>query len=529
MMMMRLRLFITTIVLSALLAVLSHPTVLFGVHFPDLGFLAWVAYLPLFGGLSSLGYRDRFKAAFLFGLLFYSGSMYWLYTAMHGFGNLSPGISVLVLLILVIVLSLYLAVIPLLSRFLESRLGLPLFWTLPLVWVSVEWMRTHWPLGGFPWSQVGYALAGFPAWIQIADLTGVYGVTALILWANLAGVEIFRFLKERKNGARFPLFRASFVAFLILGTYLYGVERNLGIGEKLQKAPKFKVGLLQGNIPQDEKWLFEKADEIIRIYQKMSHTVFLSGVDLAIWPESSFPYEVALDEPSQLKWVGSFPKDVIIGSVTYESKGRIPQDLLFAPPGTPIHNTTFLLHPDGGIEAAYHKQHLVPYGEYIPLKEILPFVRKLTAQIGEFERGTGYVLLTSDSVRMGPLICYEDIFPQIARNHVLIGADLLVNVSNDAWYGDSSALPQHLNFSVFRAVENRRSLVRSTNTGMTATIDPLGHVQKIIPPFQRETLIDEVAILKDLSFYTRGGDLFAFFCMTFTVVTLGWGILCRKN
>jgi apolipoprotein N-acyltransferase len=261
----------------------------------------------------------------------------------------------------------------------------------------------------------------------------------------------------------------------------------------------------------------------------MSHTVFLSGAEVAIWPESSFPYEVALDHPTLLKAAGSFPKDLIVGTVTYESKGRTPPELLYAPPGTPIHNTALLLRPDGGIGGAYHKQHLVPYGEYIPLKEVLPFVRKLTAQIGEFERGSGYVLLPSGPVQMGPLVCYEDIFPEIARNHVRFGANLLVNVSNDAWYGDSSALVQHLNFSVFRAVENRRSLVRSTNTGITATLDPLGRVQKILPPFQRDTLIDEVAILKDLSFYTKWGDVFAYFCMTFTIVTLGWGVLCRKN
>ena len=128
---------------------------------------------------------------------------------------------------------------------------------------------------------------------------------------------------------------------------------------------------------------------------------------------------------------------------------------------------------------AYHKQHLVPYGEYIPLKTILPFLDKLTAHVGEFDAGESYATLNSGEARMGPLICYEDIFPDISRNQTRKGANLLINMTNDAWYGDSSALPQHLSFSPFRAVENRRSLVRATNNGMTATLDPLGRIQKI--------------------------------------------------
>jgi apolipoprotein N-acyltransferase len=512
------------ILLSALLAIFSHPAVFFGYRFPNLGFLAWVAYVPLLLLLSKKSGWQQWKAAFFFGVLFYSGATYWLYTAMNQFGKLSPAISVIVLMILVVILAAFFSIIFPLSRFIEQNLKIPRFWSLPLVWVGVEWFRSHWPLGGFPWCQLGYSQAGYPSFIQFADLTGVYGVTAMVVWGNLALVEVSSFKSRVARHA--SLF--SFIA-LIIAVVIYGSFAQSRISQEIKSSPKFRVGLLQGNIPQDEKWLVERAPEIIQTYQTMTHQAFFLGADIALWPEASYPYDLSLDRPEDLKLLGEYPKDVVIGAVTYESWQLMHSGIKYVPLGIPIHNTAFLIHTDAEKDGVYHKQHLVPYGESIPLKKYIPFLGKLTAQVGEFEPGSKFTLLNSGEAKLGMLICYEDIFPEISRGHVNEGANLLANLSNDAWYGDSSALPQHLSFSIFRAIENRRSLIRSTNTGLTATVDPLGRIQKILSPFHRDILIDEVSLMSHLSFYSKRGDLFAYACLGLTGVMLIWSVYRRYH
>lgn len=527
--------------ISAFLATLSHPVVIKGFPFPSLGFLAWFAYIPLLLILEKRSSRDQLKLAFLFGVFFYSGSMYWLYTALNSFGNLSPLISVAVLLLLILILSTYFGLIFFLSASLEKLLKISRFWILPLVWILVEWCRNHWPVGGFPWGQIGYSQARYPLVIQIADLAGVYGVTAFLVWINLAGVEILKLLvpkyvfpltptlsSEERGKKDYPALLGErvlvgrlrgnflFILILCLAVFIYGFYSKKNIAEKNQNVPKLRVALLQGNIPQSEKWLRQKANVILGIYLGMTQQALLQEVDLLIWPESAYPFEISLEEPDFPKRFRSlftesanathFPK-LLLGAVTFE--GKLLPEMSYVPPEYPIHNSALLVDPLTHEMQSYHKQHLVPYGEYIPLKELLPFVKKLTAQMGEFQPGKIFNPLVFGVVRIGSLICYEDVFPEIARGHTNAGANLLVNLSNDAWYGNSSALPQHLNFSIFRAVENRRSLVRATNTGSTAFIDPTGNVQITLPTFTKDLLIGETSLLDSPNtFYSRFGDVF---------------------
>lgn len=311
-----------------------------------------------------------------------------------------------------------------------------------------------------------------------------------------------------------------FISFLICTIFLYGFYSKKNITEKNQNAPKLRVALLQGNIPQSEKWLREKSNEILGIYLGMSRQALLQEVDLLIWPESAYPFEISLEQPEFPKQFRSLftesasfthsPK-LLFGAVTFE--GKLPPEATYVPPEFPIHNSALLLDPLTDEMQSYHKQHLVPYGEYIPLKELLPFVKKLTAQMGEFQPGKIFTPLVFGEVRIGSLICYEDVFPEIARGHTNAGANLLINLSNDAWYGNSSALPQHLNFSIFRSVENRRSLVRATNTGATALIDPIGNVQITLPTFTKDLLIGETSLIDSPhTFYSRFGDVFVWGC-----------------
>ncbi|MFO1518937.1 MAG: apolipoprotein N-acyltransferase [bacterium] len=502
--------------LSVALAIFSHPTVLFNIHFPNLGFLAWFAYVPLFWVLTRRSPAQTFKIAFGFGFFFYLGSNYWLYLAMNQYGNLSPSISVLVLVILAVVLALYLSVAFVVASFVERRRGIDAFWVLPIAWVAGEWCRSHWPLGGFPWAQAAYSQAGYLPIIQISDVAGVYGVTALLICGNLFLLEIFWVFTKQKTPTQMAR-RGIFFCFLAFGVLIYGFVSQKRIEAQAQSAPKLKIGLIQADIPQGEKWLSGKADAIVRLFQSMTHQAIARGADLVIWPEASFPYDMDLSKPEHVRAVGIYPKELIAGAVTFDS-GQKEEGASSLNASFPILNSAFLVKAGGELVSAYHKQHLVPYGEYIPLKTILPFLKKLTAQVGEFQTGSKFTLLSYDVYKAGALICYEDIFPNIARFHTKNGANLLVNLTNDAWYGDTSALPQHLSFSPFRAVENRRSLVRATNNGMTAMVGPTGKIEKLFPPFERGILLGEVSLMSSMSFYARFGDVFAYVCMGMTAV-----------
>ncbi len=504
--------------ISALLAIFSHPMVLGKSDFSNGGFLAFIAYLPLLYFVFQAGEKKPFRLVFLFGILFYLGTLHWLYIALNGYGHLHPLLSVGVLFILVLILATYFTGIFAFSYWMERKLSISHFWTLPLFWVSLEWLRTHWPLGGFPWAQAGYSQWKYLTFIQVADLVGVYGVTALLIWINLAVLEIISFI-QKKEGRQKAALKIFFVLLLVLATLIYGVKQKTKVDEISLKAPHFNLALLQGNIPQDEKWLLEKSDEILRIYQEMTHQAFSEQkISLVIWPEAAFPYEVALDEEEDLEAMGSYPGDLLLGAVSYENKGRLPASTLYTPLDFPVHNSALLIKPGSKLGGAYFKHHLVPYGEYIPLKSVIPFLGKVTGQMGEFLQGTEYNLLESGAARMGMLICYEDIFPEIAQRLVKAGANMLVNLTNDAWYGDSSALPQHLSFSAFRAIENRRSLVRATNTGISASFDASGNIWQRAPVFERKIIYDQIPLLTLSSFYAQWGDLFSYTCLAFSIL-----------
>lgn len=505
---------------SALLAIFSHPTVIFGYPLPEMGWLAFLAYTPLFYFVCKKEKSKNFKKSFCFGFLFYFGALYWIYNALNGYGHIPALAAFFALFVLVVILSLYLSLIFIFSKWIENNTSISCFWTLPVLWVAAEWCRSHWPLGGLSWCQVGYSQWKFLTFIQISDLLGIYGVTALVIWINLALLEIF-YLLQKKAFQKKSVFRILFVFILTLFTLFYGVSQKSKVESISNQSPHFKIALLQGNIPQDEKWLLEKSDEILNIYQEMTHAAFNQyQPDIVIWPEASFPYEIAIDKQENIDFIGNFPGDVLLGAVSYENKGLLPPETLFTPIGFPIYNSALLIKPGSKLAGTYSKHHLVPYGEYVPLRSILPYIEKLTSEMGEFLPGIEYNLLESGSAKMGLLICYEDIFPEIAQQLVKNGANLLVNITNDAWYGDSSALPQHLSFSAFRSIENRRSLVRATNTGITASFDSVGKLRALAPSFERKIAFDQVSLIDIKSFYSKHGDLFAYACLAISGILI---------
>jgi len=481
--------------------------------FPKPGFsiLAWIAFLPLCYAIRGKSPANSFKLGFLAGFVAYAGIFYWLNIVMTTYGKLPLLVSICLTLLMAAYLALYLAATAALSRFAENY-SVPMLITFPAIWVSLEYARAYF-LTGFPWALLGYTQYRTLPLLQIADITGVYGVSFLIILVNIFLYQLWRWVRG-KDGATYP-FLATFTAIpLLLVTIWYGfVTLNREVA-----GTKVKIALAQGNIPQDIKWNPAFQEETVAIYERLSRSS--SGAALVVWPESSLPFFFQKELLYSAR-VSSLAKELgtalIVSSPALEYEGGREKLL----------NSAFMIAPDGSTVGRADKIHLVPFGEYVPLAKLLPFVKKMVQGIGDFSPGNEAAPLPAAFGKIGVLVCFEGIFPEISRAYVNNGAGLLVNITNDAWFGDSSAPYQHLSMTVFRAVENRVPLVRSANTGITAIVDSRGHVRGMTGLFREALLTGEVRIGGDKSFYTQHGDIFAWGCISLVIGILA--VVIRKR
>lgn len=510
------------ILISGLLASLSFPTVLFGWHVPNLGFLAWFGLAPLLLVIFEATPRKAFLYGWLTAVLFYFISYYWIYVALHDYGGLSAIASGSTLLLLAISMALYIGVAVGLARWLVLKTGGELLIFLPAFWTLLEWARNYTPFGGFPWSNLAMSQSNYAPLIQIADITSVYGVIFLLVWFNVWVAEVI--LKWR--GRTVPLFKQKTIVTVLLFVVVlgYGFFRINQYQKLGRKSPHLKVALLQPNIPQEEKWEPAFFVKHKTVFQEMIRPL-QDHVDLIVWPETSW-FETPLLET---KWI--HPQKYFV-----TPKGeRTPYSLIglsflaFKKNEERYYNSAALFDAQGNLLGHYHKSHLVPFGEYIPLKNLFFFLKPVAA-IGDFERGFDWTPLAMGDVEMAPLICFEDIFPELSRKMARNGANLLVNITNDAWYGRSSAAYQHLALAQFRSVETRRAMVRATNTGVSAVIDPTGKVVTQTPLFEQSVIIHQIPLLKRQTGYTRLGDWFVVACFILVIVALVQGAKsCPKN
>ncbi len=504
-------------ILSGILAGISYPTVLGGWRLPDLGFLAFFAWVPLFAAIGMKRPRSTLGLSFLASLVHYSISMYWLYTAMNSFGNMSPALSVLVLFLLVAFLSLEFSLIFWVSQRICLRLNLSHLWVRPVCWIAVEWMRGHLPAGGFPWSQVGYSQGGFLPFIQFADIFGIYGVTFAVVFINEVLWRLYQAWRQKRwSPIKIPAMAA---ALLMLGSLGYGAFR-------LRESPpaplkEIQVGIVQGNIPQDEKWQRGAARRIIQTFLDGTLTLEERGAELVLWPEASWPIELKYDAPRLSFSLPLTKVDLLFGAVT--------RPVAFPGPRSeePYYNSAILADAAGNQLDYYHKVHLVPFGEYVPLEKVFFFAEKFTSQIGRLRPGTGFFPMKYREHLLGVLICYEDIFPEISRIMTAKGAQALINITNDAWYGNSSAAYQHQVFSQFRAIETRRALIRATNTGISSAIDRWGRILWQGGLFTREDFLTKLPFYQDRTVYVRIGDLFCYIALSVSGVLLALSLIRR--
>ncbi len=484
--------------------------ILLVLSFPPVGIwpLAWVAFIPLMFALSDAGAKKGFFLGWLSGFIFFLGTVYWVVNSMYYYGGLPVYISVPVMLALVAFLSVYPAFFGLFfasMRWDRAPLLRPVI--VPAFWVALEYLRGH-LFTGFPWVLTGYSQASNITLIQFSDITGVWGLSFLVLAVNTV---LFLCLKGRVDlRIKRPVKEVLFVLAMLTMVLAYGFMRIKQVDTRVMDWPELNVAIAQGNIDQSVKWDKRFQEKTLDIYRELSVRAAQKGARLIVWPETAVPFYLGANNPKEdlvAEIVSAGGGYILMGSPSYDYDPKTRKVSYF--------NSAYLFTPDGELAGRYDKVHLVPYGEYVPLKRLFPFIKKLTAGVGDFSSGPGPVPIGFDGDGIGVVICYEAIFPVLSAEAVKGGATLLVNLTNDAWFGRSSAPYQHFEMSAFRAVENKVFLLRAANTGISAVVDPVGRIRKASVLFEEDLLIDTIGLRRgEITFYSAYGDIFAYACLT---------------
>jgi apolipoprotein N-acyltransferase len=474
----------------------------------NLPLLAWIAVAMLM--LASLGVRKREAAlyGFINGALFYPLSVPWIDTVMQQYGNVSPLASAGILTLMTLAGSLF----PIAFAVLVSRVGersiVKACVLAPFLWAALEFARAHLPIIGFPWNLIGYAASGNLAFVQLTSVTGIFGLSLLVVGFNALMVWAIASPSSQSR-------RAVLVTLLIL----VGVAK-IGLRFVPRAVPDHIAHLVQTNFAQSESypanWMDIHAADMQQL-ENMSINAARKSPGVIIWPEVPAPFSLqdpkfaAIADKIAHSSGEDFGAYFLVGVVDW----KLGPDRQWL--GS---NSAVLLDPSGQRQFTYDKIHLVPFGEYVPLRRWLTFAKSLTAGISDFTPGHVYSVGRLPGGRFSVFICYESIFPALVRRFAANGAELLVNISNDGWFGRSSAPLQHLMMLRVRAVENRRWLLRDTNTGYTVDVDPYGRIVARLQPFTRAELDAPYAFRSDLTPYTRLGDWLAWLCVLATMLLL---------
>lgn len=483
---------------SGLLLVLSFPK--FG-HWS----VAWVALAPLLLAIQGTAPARAARLGELCGLVASVGLLYWTSIVVVQFGGLPKSLAAGLMVLECAFVGVPVMLFAWLVARLQRRFGPSGLLLAPAVWVATETLRTY-SLLEFPWCLLGYSQFQQPLLIQVSSLTAVYGVSFLLVASS---ATLAYALVEPRPRRRFQ----ALVAFsgLVALTVGYGAVR---LRQTPLESGRLRVGLVQANIQQEDKWAPEQAGENLRRHLRLTQQATRQGARLVVWPESSVPYDYDREPELQAEF-----QRVTTEQQAYLLFGNDDRDEAARPPR--IFVGAKMVAPDGRLDFRYHKMHLVPFGEYVPFQSLITlggrFGARLVVGVGEFTRGSEYTVGQADARRFAVLICYEAIFPEMSGEFARRGADLLVTVTNDGWYGTSSAPYQHMMMAVFRAVEQGKYLVRAANTGISAVVDARGRIVEQTGLFEERVLVRDVPIVPGLTPYGRWGDLFAFGCCLLTL------------
>ena len=491
--------------LSGLLLYLSFPPYNFS-------FLVWISLIPLLVSLCTDSYLKSFFLAFLTGAVFWALHVQWV--------NVVPNLPFVAFLFIVFFCALFFGLFGLSFTFVIHRTKWPKVLVAPFLWVTIEYIRSHLSFMSLPGALLGHSQHENIPIIQIASLASVYGISFLIVLVNAAFTEglIFRmnFIRGKSFKTALSVRVISSIAgavIAVLITYLWGFHQVQTLGSK--EKDMLTVSLIQGNIPQNQKWDSGSRKMIMERYHDLTLKASNENPDLIVWPESSIPGDLMKDfliHQSVMKIIRETGLPLLLGSSTQAKIGKGNKSYL-----KPI-NTAFLLDGMGRPLCSYNKMRLLPFAEYLPLKGRFPWPRWLVPDSGNFVPGRNPVVFRFPKGNFGVVICWENLFPDVFRKFVEQGSQFMVNLTNEAWFEKSAASQQILAMSVFRAVENRVSLLRCANTGITCIIDPLGRVRgKVTDEKGNDIMVSGILTIgvpepAGPTLYTKYGDVFAVIC-----------------
>ena len=496
-------------VVSGLLVMAAFPRV-------NQAWLGWMAWVPLIIFIArAKNRREAFCGGWLSGVVGYFILLWWMPNVMTSYGGMPSFLSWAAYALLIAVLACYPAAVCAFARHLILRRGERWLLLFPFIWMTMELASSVSPIGGFPWLLAGYTQTRFLTVIQVADITGIYGVSFLLVCVNtaIAWFIIKYFLEKKRGSETFTPLLAS--ALLVAGALVYG---HIAVNRWEKSEAPFRAALLQGNLSVDEPYnvLYEKFEQG---YIRMADSLAPGSVDILVLPESPSPKLFQGDESYRRAMEGlarRYPLGLVLSNINYEEQRDDETWTHF--------NSAFFLAGDGSLSGVYDKIHLVPFGEYIPYKKLLFFAETISKEMGGFDAGRELRILPLGGKPANAVICFEAVFPDLVRRFTERGSRLIVNLTNDGWYGVSAAPFHHLEIARARAVENRRYFLRAANTGFSAVIEPTGRIASMTGLGEEAICLGNFGFIEEKTLYSRYGNVFVLLCVIITVFAGVWAI-----
>jgi apolipoprotein N-acyltransferase len=491
---------------------------LLALSFPRYGHpaFAWIALVPLL--LAFTGWNGRagplrgipplraFWLSLISGMVFFLGTVYWTGTVIVTFGDVPVVVAAVGVVLMSAYLSMYHVVGLLVTSRVIARIGARGVFFAPIGWVGGEFLRGF-LLGGFPWNPLGTSQVRVLPVAQVASVLGVYGLSLLVAYVN--ATMAFALLRTGRS----RVLAVASAAVLLLAIGGWGTWR-IREGSLTRQGTPIRVGIIQPNIEQHAK-LTADSDPVVarRIFTTnlaMTRDVVRRGAEFVVWPESSIPFK--FDRDPRGEDIRALAREVKVPILFGSDEERI------VPPGYEIYNSAYQIEPDGRTAAVYRKIHLVPFGEFVPLRRWFFFIKPLVDSFTDFSAGQSMVMLPVNGHPVSTAICYEVVYPSLVRDAVTQGSELLTTITNDGWYGQSSAPYQHFEMAAMRAIEEGRYLARAANTGISGLIDPYGQVVRQSAIFEQAGLVEEARFLTGKTVYAVIGDVVGYTSLAFTLI-----------